>query len=71
MSNKILEITEKQPKPVILPNGSYSGVWCGSNIDVKHNGREYQLRTEQGIRGMANVVVTISGEELSFTELKN
>lgn len=71
MSNKIIEITEKIPKVTTLPNGNYTGVWCGYNIDVKHNGREYQMLTEDGIRGVSNVMVTIVDSDCNFVELKN
>lgn len=72
MLNKILSITEKVPQVTTLPDGSYQGTWGGYIIEVTYNGKIYELKTEEGVRGMGfKVVVTIKNGEATFTELKN
>jgi len=73
MENKILSITEKFPKPTTLPDGSYLGIWGGSNIDVEYKGKTYNLKTEEGVRGFGiKVIVTIKDGVGTFGEwLKN
>ena len=57
---KILSITEMVPTESSLPDGTYPGIWGGYNIDVKHNGKTYHLKTDIGVRGMGfPVVVTV------------
>lgn len=70
--SKILSISKKVPKEVILPDGYYQGTWGGYCITVRYNGSEYELKTEEGVRGIGiKVVVTIQNGEASFKEIKN
>jgi hypothetical protein len=70
--NKIISITEKVPQKATLPDGNYSGVWGGYIIEVKFKDKTYELRTEEGVRGVGfRVVVTITNGEATFEELKN
>ena len=72
MSNKILEITEKIPKTAMLPDGNYAGTWGGYNIDVKYKDKIYQMKTEEGVRGIGiKVVVSIVDGIATYTELNN
>ncbi len=72
MSNKIIEIREKVPQVTTLPDGMYTGTWGGYNIDVRYKGKEYQMRTEEGVRGVGfKVVVNINDGVATFEELKN
>ena len=58
MSNKVLEVKELVPQDAILPDGIYSGIRGGYIIELYHLGKKYQLKTENGIRGM-NYPVTV------------
>lgn len=72
MSNKILEITEKIPRPSTLPDGNYIGTWGGYNIDVRYEDKLYSLKTEEGVRGVGfKVMVTIADGVATFVEIKN
>lgn len=72
MSNKILSITEKKPVEVTIPDGTYLGLWGGYVIEIKIKDKTYELRTEEGVRGMGfKVVVTIKDGEATFEDLDN
>jgi hypothetical protein len=72
MSNKILNITERVPRPVILPDGKYVGTWGGSLIVIRFEKVEYELKTEEGVRGInIGVVVSIVDGIGTFELLKN
>ena len=53
---------------LVLPDGTYSGTMGGYIIDIKHEGKLYQLESiDYGIRGMGyGVNVTIKGETIQF-----
>lgn len=69
---KILSITEKIPHPATLPNGIYTGTWGGYIINIRYGDKYYELKTEEGVRGMGiHVVITIKDGIATFEELKN
>lgn len=69
---KILEIREKIPTITTLPDGSYFGTWGGYIIEVKYDGKIYELTTEEGVKGMGiDVVVNINEGVATFKEFKN
>lgn len=69
---KILGITEKVPQATMLPDGLYNGVWGGSVIDVRYKNKNYELETEDGVRGFdIKVVVNITDGIATFNEVKN
>lgn len=66
---KIISITELVPTESSLPDGSYSGIWGGYNIDVNHNGKHYQLITDVSVLGFGyKVVVTITNGVATFKD---
>ncbi len=66
---KIVSVKELVPTESSLPDGTYSGIWGGYNIDVKHKGKTYQLKTDVGVRGMGfNVVVTVVDGVATFND---
>jgi hypothetical protein len=70
--NKILEIREKVPQIAMLPDGAYFGTWGGNVIDVSYKGKNYELTTEVGVKGMGyKVVVTVKDGVATFDEIKN
>lgn len=70
MKNKILSITRKIPKETTLPDGFYNGTWGGYVIDITSNGQQYELTTEEGVRGMGiKVVVQIENGVATFDTL--
>lgn len=70
MRNKIVSITEKVPAPSTLPDGYYQGTWGGYVIEVRYNGKAYDLRTEDGVRGVGiNVVVHVENGVATFDDL--
>jgi hypothetical protein len=70
--SKILEIREKVPQTAMLPDGSYSGTWGGNIIDLSYKGKNYELTTEEGVRGMGiRVVVNVKDGVATFDEIKN
>ena len=72
MSNKILSIKEKVPQTTTLPDGCYFGTWGGNVIAVAYKGTNYELTTEEGVRGFGiKVIVNIKDGDATFTELKN
>ena len=72
MPSKILSIEEKIPRPAKLPNGFYLGTWGAYIIEVRYKDKLYQLKTEEGVRGMnIRVVVEINDNSMSFNELEN
>lgn len=69
---KILSITEKIPHPATLPDGIYTGTWGGYIINIRYGDKYYELKTEEGVRGIGiHVVVTIKDGVATFEELKN
>lgn len=72
MSNKILNITEKVPQIAILPDGLYSGIYGGYVISVVYENKQYELHTEEGVRGGGiKVLVTIKDGIATFEQLNN
>jgi hypothetical protein len=72
MSNKILSISEKVPKVATLPDGLYLGTWGGYVIEINYKGKNYELTTEEGVRGVGyKVVVNIKDGVATFDEIKN
>lgn len=70
--SKILEIREKVPQIAMLPDGAYFGTWGGNIIDVSYKGKNYELTTEEGVRGFdIKVVVNIKDGVATFNEIKN
>lgn len=69
---KILSITELKPAEVVLPDGIYNGVWGGSEINLSYNGKNYLLKTEEGVRGIGiKVIVIINDGVARYQEVKN
>lgn len=69
---KISSIKVKVPQEVTLPDGIYTGIWGGYIIDLKYNGKTYELTTEEGVRGGGiNVVVAIQNGVATFESVKN
>lgn len=60
MKNIIKTITEIIPHTT-LPDGYYNGLWSGYVIEVKFNGKIYELTTEVGVKGI-NIKVIIEIE---------
>ena len=70
--NKIKAIREKKPVETTLPDGMYNGIWGGYNIEVKYDGKTYELETEEGVRGIGyRVIVAIQDGVATFNECKN
>lgn len=70
--NKILKIEEKAPVAATLPDGYYTGILGGNNIDVIFEKKSYQLTTKEGWRGIGmRVVVIIKNGEATYEFLKN
>ena len=69
---RILEITEKIPRPAELEDGMYTGVWGGYVIEVYHKDKLYSMRTDEGVRGSGiKVIVKIKNNMASFEQLSN
>lgn len=69
---RITKITEKVPKDVVLSDGKYMGTWGGYVIEVRYNGKTYELTTEEGIRGIGvKVVVTVANGVATFEQINN
>lgn len=69
---KITKITIQVPKESTLPDGLYTGVWGGYIIVVNYDGKNYELTTEEGVRGIGiKVVVTVKDGVAKYEELKN
>lgn len=69
---KILKIEEKIFRPSSLPDGNYVGTWGGDIISLHYKEKYYQLRTDEGVRGVNfKVMVTIKDGEGTFVEIKN
>ena len=72
MSNKIISITERVPQVATIPDGIYTGTWGRKIIEVTYLGKVYNLKTEEGVRGMGiRVMVCIKEGVATFEELKN
>ena len=72
MKNKILTITKKEPKEVILPDGLYMGLWSGSCIDILYKENKYELETELCIKGInIPVIVEIKDGIATFDKTLN
>jgi len=69
---KILEITEKVPQVAKLPDGVYNGTWGGYVIELVYQGKTFQLKTEEGVRGMGfKVVVFVKDGVATYEEINN
>jgi hypothetical protein len=69
---KVLSIQEKLPKQVTMPDGIYLGNWSGHEISVSVGKRNFDLTTDEGVRGInVTVVVTIKDGEATFEEINN
>ena len=72
MAGKILSIQEKVPQKATLPDGTYTGKWGGTKIELRHGGKTYELTTDEGVRGMGfSVVVNIVDGVATFTKTMN
>ena len=72
MENKIKSIKEKVPQITTLPDGFYNGIWGGYIIQVQYNGRNFELETEEGVRGSGfKVVVQVKNGVASFEEINS
>jgi len=70
--SKILEVREKVPQIAMLPDGSYFGTWGGNVIDVSYKSKNYELTTEEGVRGIGiKVVVTVKDGVATFNKVNN
>jgi hypothetical protein len=70
--SKVVAITEKVPQNTSLPNGWYKGVQGGYVVDVMYNGKDYQIKTDDGVRGFnISVVINIEGDNIEIHSLKN
>jgi hypothetical protein len=68
----IKNITRKVPKETTLPDGIYVGTWGGYVIQFKHEGKEYECETEEGVRGTGfTVIITIKDGVATFETTKN
>lgn len=66
---KILSIKKKVPQDCTLPDGIYNGIWGGYVIEVHYNGDTYELKTEEGVRGVnIKVIVTVSNGVATFVD---
>lgn len=69
---KILSITEKVPQTTTLPDGKYVGKWGGYIIELQYKDKYYELKTEEGVRGIGfGVIVTIKNGEATFDSIDN
>lgn len=72
MKNKVKTITEKVPQIVTLPDGLYNGIWSGYIIDVKSGGKNYELATEIGVKGInIKVVVQVENGDATFDVVRS
>lgn len=72
MFGKIKSISKKVPKEVTLPDGIYQGLWGGYSIDLRYKSTEYELITEEGVRGTGiKVVVTIKDGIATYDTMNN
>ena len=56
--NVVTQITKLVSVESFLPDGSYSGIWGGYQVDLTHQGEKYLLKTTDGVRGM-NIPCTV------------
>ena len=69
---KILSIRKKVPKTAHIPDGYYKGLWGSNVITMTYNKEEFELETEEGVRGMnIPVVVIVKEGEATFQTLGN
>lgn len=67
MRNKIKSIRKAIPKITTLPDGFYNGLWVGYVINVNYANGNYELETEDGVRGTnIKVVIEIKNGEATF-----
>ena len=72
MKNKITAITEKLPIDTSIPDGLYNGVWGGYAIELRMNGKTYELTTEKGVKGIGiKVIVEVKDGIATFQEINN
>lgn len=57
MKHKVKSISIKVPKEITLPDGLYTGTWGGYTISLRYADKEYELKTEEGVRGIGIPVV--------------
>jgi hypothetical protein len=69
---KIEGITKKVPEKCMLPNGWYVGRQGGYVVEVRVQHEVYEIKTDDGVRGMnIPVVVHIDGDNIQIETLKN
>ena len=67
---KIINIKKKVVVDHSIPDGFYRGIWGGTCITLTVDGAEYELTTEEGVRGGGfPVVVTVISGIATFKEL--
>ena len=72
MRNKIITIEEKVPKVTTLPDGYYIGTWGGYVIELHYKEKTYQLKTEDGVRGINyKVIIYIENGIATFETVNN
>lgn len=69
---KVKSIKLKVQEPSVLPDGFYVGTWSAYVIELKVKGQEYQLETEEGIKGLGcRVIVEVKEGIATFKEANN
>jgi hypothetical protein len=71
MGNKIINVTSSNPFTPELADGMYLGTWCAYSISLSYGNIEYQLETEEGLRGISKVVVIVKDGSLTYNLIKN
>lgn len=72
MQHKVKSIKEKLPQVTTLPDGLYYGTWGGYVVDVNYKGKNYELATEKGVRGIGiKVVVEIKDGVATFDTVQS
>ena len=72
MKNKVKSITEKVPQIAVLPDGFYNGIWGGYIIEISCNGKQYELATEMGVKGIGiKVIVDIRDGIATFDTMQS
>ena len=72
MQHKVKSITEKVPQVTTLPDGLYYGTWGGYVIEITSNGKQYELATEEGVKGIGiKVVIEIKDGVTTFDTVRS
>lgn len=70
-TTRVKKVTRLISERENLPDGLYKGLWGGYKVRLTYKGDEYELETEDGVKGMnIPVAISVQGSEIHVLSQK-